>query len=179
MIWRGVSHQTVAIYFENEKKCINCASCRLQQIFIRFKWFYFILYPQIWKTSNYLRCVMVMFCIENGIVCWISTPKSQVIFYAIKWQLSRTWITGETRLSALIPTYKTQYSISFSPYELLRLSMSTPGLLQFVQSQTQHLFWNSIMSIKKLFRKLTSVFMRAMAVGKTWNVNTALTIPKK
>ena len=90
-----------------------------------------------------------MFCIENGIVCRISTLKSQVIFYAIKWQLSRTWITGETRLSALIPTYKTQYSFSFSPYELLRLSMSTPGLLQVVHSQTQHFFWNSIMSIKK------------------------------
>lgn len=57
--------------------------------------------------------------------------------------------------------------------------MSTPGLLQFVQSQIQHLFWNSIMSVKKLVRKLTSVFMRAMAVGKTWNVNTALTIPKE
>lgn len=59
-----------------------------------------------------------------------------------------------TRLSALIPTYKTQYSFSFSPYELLRLSMSTPGLLQFVQSQTQHLFWNSIMSIKKTVQKI-------------------------
>lgn len=176
---RRFSSNCSNLFWKWKKTCINCASCRLQQIFIRFKWFYFILYPQIWKTSNYKRCVIVMFCIENGIVCRISTPKSQVIFYAIKWQLSKTWITGETRLSALIPTYKTQYSFSFSPYELLRLSMSTPGLLQFVQSQTQHLFWNSIMSIKKLFRKLTSVFMRAMAVGKTWNVNTALTIPKK
>lgn len=71
-------------FWKWKKTCINCASCRLQQIFIRFKWFYFILYPQIWKTSNYLRCVMVMFCIENGIVCRISTPKKSSHFLCNK-----------------------------------------------------------------------------------------------